>query len=147
MGAIPLPDQCHCYLADESAQLAFAQQLASTLRYCRGLVFLHGHLGAGKTTFVRGLLRGLGYHGLVRSPTYTLIESYSFAEWQVIHIDLYRLSALEELEYLGWRDLLDAGCLLLIEWPERAESLLPVPDWRITLDIVSPGRQIVITAP
>jgi len=97
------------------------------------VVYLQGDLGSGKTTLARALLRALGVQGTVRSPSYTLIESYELADWQVLHLDLYRLREADELEHLALRDELRAGVLLLVEWPERAERGLPEADLRIGL--------------
>jgi tRNA threonylcarbamoyladenosine biosynthesis protein TsaE len=103
-------------------------------------LFLHGELGAGKTTLARGLLRELGVQGTVRSPSYTLLETYEQAGWRVLHLDLYRLRSAEELETLGLRDELAPGVMLLIEWPERAAEALPLPDLRLSLALVGEGR-------
>lgn len=134
------------YLADEAAQIDFGRRLALILRERAGLVFLEGDLGAGKTTLVRGLLRGLGVTGPVKSPTYTLIEPYVIpgtrGSWPVFHLDLYRLGDAEELELLGWRDLLDDGALLLIEWPQRGAGVLPDPQWRLRLRMEATGRRL-----
>lgn len=97
------------------------------------LVTLAGDLGAGKTTFVGGLLQALGLVGPARSPTYTLIEPYSLAGREVQHCDLYRLRHPEELEDLGLRDLRGPGTVLLVEWPEKAEGRLGAADVRIEL--------------
>ena len=94
---------------------------------------LHGELGAGKTTLARGFLQALGYAGVVRSPTYTLLESYALGAVTVVHTDLYRLQDPEELEALGLRDLAVADHIWLIEWPERAGSWLPAADIDIAL--------------
>jgi len=103
------------------------------------VIALNGELGAGKTTFVGGLLRELGVTGPVRSPTYTLIEPYQLGVEQdsmpsrVYHIDLYRLADASELEMLAPRDLLEPGAVLLVEWAERGGRALPTPDLSITL--------------
>jgi tRNA threonylcarbamoyladenosine biosynthesis protein TsaE len=96
-------------------------------------IHLHGELGAGKTTLARGFLQALGYSGLVRSPTYTLVESYALGAVTVVHADLFRLQHPDELEGLGLRDLAIADHVWLIEWPERAATWLPAADIDITL--------------
>lgn len=130
------------YLASEDAQMDFGRALAERVRGRAGLVFLRGDLGAGKTTLVRGLLRGLGHVGPVRSPTYTLIEPYEVAGQRLYHLDLYRLGDPEELEFLGLRDLLDGEGLLLVEWPDRGAGVLPSPDLIIDIAHVPPGRRV-----
>ena len=112
----------------------------------RGVVWLQGDLGAGKTTLVRSLLRGLGYAGRVKSPTYTLLEPYELADRMVYHLDLYRLAAAEELEWLGVRELLTGNDLLLVEWPERGRGVLPEPDLDIVIDYEGEGRRITALA-
>jgi tRNA threonylcarbamoyladenosine biosynthesis protein TsaE len=96
-------------------------------------VQLHGDLGAGKTTLARGFLHALGYDGVVRSPTYTLVESYPLGALTVVHADLYRLADPDEFETLGLRDLAAPGYVWLIEWPQRAGSWLPAADLNVTL--------------
>ncbi len=105
------------------------QALARSLQALSGpcVLTLSGELGAGKTTLTRGLLRALGERGAVRSPTYTLIETYALGGRQVHHLDLYRLRDAAEVEGLGLRDLLTAGALLIVEWPERDASSRPAP--------------------
>jgi tRNA threonylcarbamoyladenosine biosynthesis protein TsaE len=97
------------------------------------VVYLHGELGAGKTTCVRSLLRALGVAGLVRSPTYTLVEAYRLPALTCVHVDLYRLGGPEAVEELGLRDYLEADSLLLVEWPEKGRGALPPPDLELTL--------------
>jgi len=111
-----------------------------------GIVYLHGDLGTGKTTLARGLLRGLGHQGKVRSPTYTLVEPYQLAAGTVYHLDLYRLGSAEELEWLGLRDMLGEKALLLIEWPERGAGMLPAADLEIHIDYAGDGRVVTLNA-
>ena len=110
------------------------------------VIYLHGDLGAGKTTLARGFLRGLGHRGAVKSPTYTLMDPYSIAGRQVFHLDLYRLSDPEELEYLGIRDLLGQGAVLLVEWPERGMGALPPADLVVDIRYLDAGRRLEMTA-
>ena len=133
------------YLADEAAMLAFAADCAP-LFAGGGVVYLQGNLGMGKTTFVRGLLRALGYRGPVKSPTYTLLEPYLLPSVAVYHFDLYRLSDAEEMEYLGAREYFAGDNLCLLEWPERGEGWLPPPDLRITIACSGSGRVINLEA-
>ncbi len=104
-------------------------------------VFLQGELGAGKTTLARALLRALGVDGTVRSPSYTLLESYDTPLGRVLHLDLYRLAGGAEVESLGLRDELNPGVLLLVEWPDRAPGTLPPVDLRIELSPAGEGRK------
>lgn len=114
------------------------------------LIYLHGNLGAGKTTFVRGFLRQLGFKHSVKSPTFTLVECYELAPLTIYHFDLYRLENSEELEYIGIRDYFKANTIVLIEWPERAAQLLPKPDLTINIEFVPDfpqQRQITLSTP
>ena len=112
-----------------------------------GLVlFFHGELGAGKTTLIRGILHGLGHRGAVKSPTYTLVEPYSFEKLTIHHFDLYRLKSAEELEFLGIRDYLGGQNLCLIEWAERGAGMLPAPDLEIRIERQETGRLVRFTA-
>ena len=101
------------------------------------VITLEGPLGAGKTTLVRGMLRSLGYEGPVKSPTFTLLESYAFADrsLKVFHFDLYRILDELELEFIGLEEILDSDGIKLFEWPDRASNFLKLPRVRIVLDI------------
>ncbi len=135
-------------LADAGATERLGAGLAGILRDRPGawLIALAGPLGAGKTTLARGFLRALGHDGRVPSPTYTLIEPYELDGRPVLHLDLYRLSDPEELEYLGFRDVFEGGALVLVEWPERAGDRLPDADIRISLSLAGEGRRAAFAA-
>ena len=132
-------------LDDAEATEAFGRRMAAC-QQAGVLVFLYGDLGAGKTTLVRGYLRGLGHQGTVKSPTYTLIEPYQTGQGNLYHLDLYRLSDPEELEWIGIRDLFDDESICLIEWPQRGEGMLPAPDVQISLIIEGQGRRLTLEA-
>ena len=134
------------FLVDTEATEKFGARLAAATRRGNGTlggrIGLHGDLGAGKTTLARGLLRGYGYQGAVKSPTYTLVEPYEFPGLNIYHFDLYRVSRADELEFLGVEEYFSAGNLCLVEWPERGGSLLPAPDLDIELTDAGDGRQL-----
>jgi tRNA threonylcarbamoyladenosine biosynthesis protein TsaE len=109
-----------------------------------GMVLLSGELGAGKTTLVRGLLHHLGYQGIVKSPTYTLVEPYHIGNRTLYHFDLYRLGDPEELEYIGGRDYMNSDSLCLIEWPEQAQGFLPEADLDLVISYHNEGRIVEI---
>lgn len=109
-------------------------------------VFLNGNLGIGKTTLSRGIIRGYGHTGSVKSPTYTLVEPYDVGGQQIFHFDLYRLADPEELEYLGIRDYFAQPAIRLIEWPEKGSGLLPVADLDINLELDGKGRKAELVA-
>lgn len=128
-------------LVDEAATEAFGQSLLERLRSQFGgnaLVALEGDLGAGKTTLVRGILRGLGFTGAVKSPTYTLLEPYCVDGLDLFHFDLYRLESAQELEFVGFEEILDAPGIKLFEWPQRGEGWLPEPHVRVLLEHYKP---------
>ncbi len=132
-------------LDGEQAQEEYGSLLAS---YCRqGLViYLQGPLGAGKTTFARGFLRGLGYSGKVKSPTYTLVEEYSLQDRNCFHFDLYRLADPEELEFMGIRDFTLEQDILLVEWPDKGQGFLPEADLLIDISYRETARTVQILA-
>jgi tRNA threonylcarbamoyladenosine biosynthesis protein TsaE len=134
-----LPETLH--IADEDAMLALGARLARQFAN-GGLITLHGDLGAGKTTLVRGLLRELGHTGVVKSPTYTLVEPYRVGERDIYHFDLYRLADPEELEYMGIRDYLRPDALCLVEWPEQAGNILPSADLQVSIRHAGSARQV-----
>lgn len=130
-------------LHDSAATEAIGAQLATRLND-GGLVFLSGDLGAGKTTLVRALLRALGHEGAVRSPTYAIVEPYRIGEMEVFHLDLYRIADPEELDYLGLREWLRPGVLVLVEWPERGRGALPAPRLHLHLEHAGESRRLRI---
>lgn len=140
--------QRRLFLEDEAQTESLGGELARLARKSdHGLtVFLEGDLGMGKTTLSRGVIRGLGHKGAVKSPTYTLVEPYEDLTPPAYHFDLYRLGDPEELEYMGIRDYFNGESLCLIEWPERGEGLLPRPDLKIYLEHQDEGRAATVRA-
>ncbi len=133
----------HQLFKTEQAMMTFAKQLAN---FCHPpcVIFLSGGLGVGKTTFSRGFIQGKGYTGKVKSPTYTLVEPYCFADYKIFHFDFYRIHDPEELESMGIRDYFYENSLSLIEWPEQAGEILPIPDIACYFTLVETDRKIEI---
>lgn len=132
---------------DVTSMNALGAALAVALRNMGAVVYLHGDLGAGKTTLVRGVARGLGIEGPIRSPTYTLVEGYELPDGMLYHLDLYRLAGAAELEFLGVRDLEAPANRIFIEWPERvAAGSLPAADLWLSLASEGDGRAVSVQA-
>lgn len=132
-------------LSKDAETQALGAELSKNLTGNQTL-FLHGPLGAGKTTLVRGLLHALGHQGAVKSPTFTLVESYCLKHLKIHHFDLYRLSDPEELEWMGIRDYFTDDSVVLVEWPSRGAGILPRPDLEIHLEWHDQGRLAKLTA-
>ena len=139
------PAEAGVYLPDELATLELGARLARTLR--PGLiVYLRGELGAGKTTLARGVLRGLGYAGRVKSPTFTLVEVYRLSNLYLHHFDFYRFKHANEWIDAGFREMFGADHVCLIEWPDKAGALLPAADLELTLEHEDNGRRARLVA-
>jgi tRNA threonylcarbamoyladenosine biosynthesis protein TsaE len=143
-------EHLHFVLADAEATLALgaalAKAAADAARSDGLVIFLHGDLGAGKTTLTRGLLRALGVTGAVKSPTYTLVEPYAIGDLTAYHFDLYRLRDPEELEFMGVRDYFRPGALCVVEWPECGGEFLPNPDISLNIQLLDDGRSVELVA-
>jgi tRNA threonylcarbamoyladenosine biosynthesis protein TsaE len=133
------------YLPEEPNTLAFGAELARHLQPGM-VVYLSGELGAGKTTLARGILRGLGYAGRVKSPSYTLVEPYKLSRLYLYHFDFYRFASPQELGEAGFKEHFNPDSVCLVEWPENAAGLLPAADIRSTMKVAGSGRQLEIDA-
>ncbi|WP_428624034.1 tRNA (adenosine(37)-N6)-threonylcarbamoyltransferase complex ATPase subunit type 1 TsaE [Sedimenticola sp.] len=129
----------------EREQEQIGQRLSQVVP-ARCLIYLTGDLGAGKTTLARGFLRGMGYQGSVKSPTYTLIEPYEIGHRRCYHLDLYRLADPDEIEFLGLRDMLQEEAVMLVEWPEQGQGALPPPDLLVRILYQDGGRELQLEA-
>lgn len=115
-------------LQDEEETISFGNKISELIKETDDSIFefhLQGDLGAGKTTLVRGILRGLGWEGSVKSPTYTICEEYEFNNFLVLHIDLYRTEIDEDVEMLDLNRPFDGKKIIFIEWPEKVEDKRP----------------------
>jgi tRNA threonylcarbamoyladenosine biosynthesis protein TsaE len=129
---------------DEAACAAFAARLAAApTLFPSSFIALDGPLGAGKTTFVRHLLRALGVAGRIKSPTYAVLEPYTVGGHALSHFDFYRFDDAREWDDAGFRDVFAAPGVKLVEWPDRAAAVLPVPDWRVHIEPVDNGARRV----
>ncbi|MCL5271993.1 MAG: tRNA (adenosine(37)-N6)-threonylcarbamoyltransferase complex ATPase subunit type 1 TsaE [Gammaproteobacteria bacterium] len=135
----------HLDLVNEQASIQFAERLASCLVAPLVLSF-SGDIGAGKTTIVRAMLRSIGVESAIKSPTFSLVESYLCNNVPLHHFDLYRIHHEDELEYLGFRDYFTRESICFIEWAEHAGNALPQVDIRFKLSIKGAGRQMQINA-
>lgn len=124
----------HLLWPDEAATQAAAEGLVPEAPLAGALITLDGGLGAGKTTFVRHLLRRLGVQGRIKSPSYAVLESYELPTLQALHFDFYRLNDPREAEDAGFRELLAGPALKLCEWPSHAGPLLERADLRLHLE-------------
>ena len=141
-----LPDSSATEALGHALARSFPRAARTAAAQSGAVVYLQGELGAGKTTCVRSLLRTLGVTGLVRSPTYTLVETYHLATLTCVHVDLYRLQSLTEVDELGLRDLTGPGSLLMVEWPEKGGAALPPADLNVTLGYAGAARRAGLSA-
>ncbi|MBA2650220.1 MAG: tRNA (adenosine(37)-N6)-threonylcarbamoyltransferase complex ATPase subunit type 1 TsaE [Legionella sp.] len=133
------------FLKNERSSKQFAIQLANFLPQA-AILTLSGEIGSGKTTLIRAILKQLGVTTSIKSPTFSLVESYQCLGRVVHHFDLYRINHEDELEYIGFRDYIGQDSLCFIEWPEQAGDLLPPIDIKINLKIERAGRRLQLLA-
>jgi len=155
--AAPPPAPLCLSLPDEAATEALARQMALSVTdradpdaplgpAAGGRIYLRGDLGAGKTAFVRALLRACGITGRIKSPSYALLESYKVSNLYFYHFDFYRFEDPREWLDAGFRDVFREQSVILIEWPERGASALPAPDLDLSLAYATPGRDATLQA-
>jgi tRNA threonylcarbamoyladenosine biosynthesis protein TsaE len=147
--------EINLFLPDEEATIALARQRAplgcgthpaTAATGPGGRIHLRGDLGAGKTSFVRALLRAAGITGRIKSPSYALLESYNLSNLYFYHLDFYRFSDSREWVDAGFREILRDDAVVLIEWPDQAGGALPPPDLDLTLDYAQAGRHACLVA-
>lgn len=123
--------------------MRLGQSLAGVEALMQANLELWGPLGAGKTTLVRAILRGLGVQGRIKSPTYAVMESYAVPRGEITHFDFFRFQDPREWEEAGFRDVFSAPGLKISEWPEMAAAALPTPDLRIHIQPAEDDRREV----
>lgn len=136
-------------LSRELPDLQATEEFAGALAKCLlpGLIiYIHGDLGAGKTTLVRSMLFALGHSGAAKSPTYTLVEPYQINAITINHFDLYRLADPAELEYIGIRDYINSHSICIFEWADKGVGYVPPADIDITLQFTANGRKAIVVA-
>jgi tRNA threonylcarbamoyladenosine biosynthesis protein TsaE len=133
------------FLPGAESTEALAEALARSLPE-RAVIYLHGQLGAGKSTLARAMLRALGVVGPIKSPTYALVERYPLGDGEAVHLDLYRIASTDELEFLGLDDLAARARLWLVEWPEKGGKALPAADLQVHLTVEGEGRRAELRA-
>jgi tRNA threonylcarbamoyladenosine biosynthesis protein TsaE len=133
------------FLPDAASTVSAGEHLAPLLAGGM-IVTLSGELGSGKTTLIRGMLHGLGWTGSVKSPTYALVEHYSFSSLYFYHFDFYRFSDPDEWDNSGFSEYFHAGAVCVIEWPERVAANLPWVDLALSLQPSGAGRALRLAA-
>ena len=132
----------HLYSVEECWQVAakFAELLQPGM-----VLALHGDLGSGKTTFMQGVAAALGVHRAVTSPTFTLSNEYQTGSFKLVHMDLYRLAKVDDLDALGFNEHLESGAVVAVEWPERAAEFIPESAWHIYFEIGEELEERLVT--